>query len=202
MSELHQLDILTEKIYREGMEKAEKEAEELLKKTRAECEQMRAEAQREADKIRQEAETAAEKHRRQVMNELQLSALRATEQLKDQLRHLLAENVLDRPLNKAFENPAFLQEMVLKMVQNWQPEEPVSVWFSKSLKEELSEGFKKQLTGALQHLSIEYRAEVRRGFWLVAREKNVEISFTDEDFREFFEPFCKEAATEILFKKS
>jgi V/A-type H+-transporting ATPase subunit E len=99
---------LTDQIYREGIEKANEESERLLASARAEAERIRAEATADAERAREEARKDAAAMRRQVGAEVALAARKATGQLRQDLRRLLAEDVLAEPLRKGLRDPEVL----------------------------------------------------------------------------------------------
>ena len=113
------LDLLTKKLYAEGVEKARVEAEALLSGARAQAEKLVADAMQEAAEIRKRAEQDAAALAKKSETELEASARMAVDALKQEITGLVAGRVADGMARQVMEDRKFVQGMVLEIVKRW-----------------------------------------------------------------------------------
>ena len=114
------LQELTEKLYREGVEKARSEAEQIIQ----EAENQRADtikkAETEAEGIIQKAETEAASIISKGEAELKLAAKQALKALKQEAVNILAGNALAEDIPAALNDREFVAGLIKEIVSGWQ----------------------------------------------------------------------------------
>ena len=97
----NKLDILTQKLYTEGVDKARAEAGEILAQARKEAESMLAEAENKAKEIEEKARAEAENLKKKAESEMSLSARQALTALKQDIIGLISGEVAGKKIGRA-----------------------------------------------------------------------------------------------------
>jgi V/A-type H+-transporting ATPase subunit E len=195
------LENLTQKIYDEGVERAKKDAEEIIQKARKDAEKIIHDAQTQAEKIHKQADNESAELKRNTRADLHLAANQAISALKQQIKELLALRILKKQTSQLFADPAFLKEMILAITQKWDPREAVEIQLDDSLRNKIDEAFENSIRKEVQDLTIDFNKRLSRGFRISPEGDAFQITFTDEDFNEFFRPYINEKTEKILFSK-
>jgi V/A-type H+-transporting ATPase subunit E len=197
----HKLENLTQKIYEEGVERARKDADEIIQKARHKAEKIIEDAHNEATKIQKQAENESAELKRNTLADLHLAGNQSVSALKQHIKEILASNILKEKTSQLFADPAFLKEMILAITQKWDPRVAVEVQLDASLEDKIDEAFENSIRKEVKNLTIDFNKRLSRGFRISPDGSSFQITFTDEDFNEFFKPYINEKTEKILFSK-
>ena len=195
------LRLLTDKIYREGVEKAQTEAERILAAAKAEAEQLRTEAQVEKKRTLDAAEAQAAATKRQVAAEITLAARKASGQLKQDLRRLLAEDVLQAPLKRGLSDQGVLTEVLVACVSalqrqgegNWEILLPAE---KLKMVEDALTGGKHEALG--EGLTLRDSEGLSYGFAVRPEGEQYTLAFDDKAFAAFLGRFLRVETRDLL----
>ena len=118
----NRLDILTKKLYEEGVEKARAEAEEMVRKAKEDAAKIIEEAKARAEEIRRKAMTDAEGMRKKAETEMTLAARQAVAALKQEIGGLVAGKVAGEMAKSGWEDRTFVEELLMTLVKKWDVE--------------------------------------------------------------------------------
>jgi V/A-type H+-transporting ATPase subunit E len=190
---------ITDKIYREGVEKGSAEAEKITGEALARAEEALATARREAEEIVSSARKEADTIKQHTEAELKLYATRAVETLKSEITNLVAGRVAESNVAAATADPAFMQNVILEISRRWadngtttiQTEDAAQLtnYFAANAKELLNKS-----------VNIEHVNGKHCTFTVVPAEGEYKIVFGNEEFSEFFRDFLRPQLSELLFK--
>lgn len=195
---------LTDKLYSEGVEKAQKEADAIIKEAKEKASKIEKEAQKKAEKIEQDANADAEKLRQHVESELKMTVNQSVSALKQNLASLLTLKAIEPGVKELFSNTDFLKVLIEKIVKGWvdKGQMDISVVLSEKEQKEMEKFFQNQLADELNKgLEIEYSNGIKSGFKVGPADKSYQISFTDEDFTNFLKSYLRPKTNELLFKE-
>ncbi len=196
------LQELTEKIFNEGVEKARQEAELILKEAEEKAENIVKEAEKKSDSIIEEAEKKADSLTKHVNSELKLSVNQALAALKQNLTSLVTTKVIQPGVKELFANIDFLKDIVSQLVNGWIEKESfdLTVILPAGSQKELEKYFKNQLADELNKgLELTFSDGVKSGFKVGPADGSYLISFTDQDFINFFKAYLRPKTNELLF---
>ena len=197
------LQELTEKIYNEGVEKSRQEAEVILKEAREQADKLQKEAEKKAAALVKEAEEKAETLRKHVDSELKMSIGQALAALKQDLGNQVTMQAVQPAVKELFSNQDFLKSLVEKVVKTWAEKDSLDMQVVLSAKEQeqLDAYFKNQLAAELnQGLELTFSEGVKSGFKVGPVEGSYQISFTEQDFSNFFKAYLRPKTSELLFE--
>ncbi len=200
----NKLQELTEKIYAEGIEKANKEAEEIIAKARTEVEKMHKDADRKAADIIEKAEKEANEIKTNVNSEVKLSARQAINTIKQQITELITAKSIEEEIKTAFNDREFVQKIIETTIKNWDPKSSkgidVAVLLPEKDQKELNDYFTKKQKALLEGgLELNFDDSMETGFKIGPKDGSYQISFTDKDFENFFRNYLRPRTTELLY---
>ncbi|MCG8409997.1 MAG: hypothetical protein MI739_01795, partial [Bacteroidales bacterium] len=93
----NKLQELTQKLYNEGVDKANAEAEKILAEAKAEAEKLKLNAEKEAQKIIENAEQKSVEIKKNVDAELALASKQTMREVKQKITDAIVSKVIDEP---------------------------------------------------------------------------------------------------------
>lgn len=201
------LQELTEKIYQEGITKANEEAEKIIAGAKKEALDLVTKAKKEAEELKVKATKEAEELRTNSLNELQLSARQALSDLKQKVVGLVETKTIKPEAKAAFKEPGFLAEIIKTIVGNWNPQSGEAVNLQAILPESRQkdlEAFFKSKTAELleKNLEVSFSDKIKGGFKIGPKDGGYLVSFSDEDFEHFFQAYMRPKLIELLFSNN
>ncbi len=198
------LQELTEKIYQEGVNKANEERDQIISEAQQQAKQIVSQAEKQADDIVKKAEKQAQDLTSNSMNELQLAARQALSDLKQKVVNLVEAKTITPEAQAAFQQENFTQEIIQTIVKNWSPQDSgnvdLTVLLPASKQKEFEAYFKNKAKDLLDKgLEVQYTQRIKGGFKIGPKEGGYLISFSDEDFDNFFRSFMRPRLVELLY---
>lgn len=194
---------LTEKIYKEGVEKGESQAQKIIDEAREKANSIIAEAKTDAEKIKADAKQQAEELKRNTEAEIKLSGGQALSAIKQQIVDLITAGTVDAGMNKALSDPSTIKDFVATIIQNWKAGNDIphlEALLPAQKQAELEKAFQKSGSDLLNKgLSISFSKSVKAGFRIGPKDGAFKISLTDEDFAEFFKEYLRPRTRQWLF---
>ena len=203
MEQNNKIKTLTDKIYREGIEKANEDAQLIISNSKKEAAIIIDDASREADKIIDKAEKDALHIAERVKTELRLSSQQSLGALRKEITEIIQAKVLEEPLQKAFKDHEFMQKMLEMVISKWDPmngDSGLDVLIPKDKIEETEQYFKEK-AGTLLNKGLSFTADrnLKNGFEILPKNGNYKICVTDSAFEAFLSTHFKERISEFLF---
>ncbi|NJL15232.1 MAG: hypothetical protein HC913_20970 [Microscillaceae bacterium] len=195
---------LTDKLYQEGIEKAEKEAALLMARAQEKADSVLKEAQLHAQEIRQKAEAQQRQDLENHQKNLQIAVQKALAQLRQSVLNLMTKSVIEPPLRLSLQDPHFLQKIIQQFIDRWSPAPseaiPLKVWLSPEDEQTLTDFFKNNALKILdQSLVFEADPHIPAGFKIGPQDGHYRITFTEEALQAFFTQYLHPALKPFLF---
>lgn len=195
---MEKIQELTEKIYREGVEKGQQEAERLIAEAKAKAENIVAEAKEQALAIEQTAKKKAAELDTNTKNELKLYTGQALNALKSEVANILTDKVVDSEVEKLAADKDFLGKFAVALAEKWTGDEPAVIssteaeglkaYFMKNAKELLNKGLKIEKVNGVDTL-----------FTIQPQDGSYKVQFGKEEFEAYFKAFLRPQLVEMLF---
>ncbi len=196
---------LTDKIYKEGVEKGEKEKETIIKSAEENAAQIKENANKEAEKIIENAKVKAEEMKRNMESEIKLSSQQAISSLKQKIVDILMVKAVEQNISVNLSDPDFIKEMIVTIVKSWKigknEGETLEVLLPETSRIKLENSLKESIKNILgEGLSVSFSKNIKGGFQIGPKEGKFKISLTDEDFNEFFKEYLRPKTRLFLFE--
>ena len=195
---------LTENIYKEGVEKAKKEGDQIVEEARNEAQRRIEEAKEEANSIISQAKNESDKMYDSMKNELELVSQQVMEITRQNITNLVSSSLSDNFANGVTGDFDLMKNMILELSRKWgngNGYNDVEILIPESQKAEVTQLYRDAAVDKLSGLKVKPVEGIKRGFQIVNNEEGFKISFTDEDFRTFFYALVKPHMKEFLFNK-
>ncbi len=195
---MEKIQELTEKIYREGVEKGQQEADRLVAEAKAQAEKIVAEAREQAQTIENAAKRKAAELETNTKNELRLYTGQALNALKSEVVNVLTDKVVNGEVDKLATDKDFLCKFAVTLAEKWQSSEPAVI--SANDAESLKTYFLKNAKSLLDKgLKIEKVNGVDTLFTIQPEDGSYKVQFGKEEFEAYFKAFLRPQLVEMLF---
>ena len=189
---------LTDKIYREGVEKGNEEAGRIIAEAQSQKQSMISEAEAEAKRIIAEAEKQASELKKNTEAELKLFAAQSVEALKSEVANLITGDVVSANVKAAMADKAFMQQVILTLAKSWASQEALTIRSSEA--DALARYFESNAKALLnQGVKIEKVAGKSTSFTILPADGSYKVTFGEEEFVAFFKDFLRPQLVEMLF---
>jgi V/A-type H+-transporting ATPase subunit E len=199
------IDALTQKIYAEGIEKANEQAKNIISEAEKKAEAILNDAKESAKKLKETAQQESSTIKKEVITELQNVSEQVIENLKQSITEILVVKTLNNLLDKSLNDKEFIKSAITTIIKNWNPESKsndLTILLSKEKEEEFNKNFITALISELNNkVEIKFEKGFKDGFVIEPKDGNYKISFTKEDFISYFKSHLKTKVREILFKE-
>lgn len=189
---------LTDKIYREGVEKGNEEAHRLIEEAQKKAQKMIADAQAEAESIIANAHKSADELTENTKSELKLFAGQASNALKTEITNLLTNQTISEAVKGFVADKEYFSKFVVALASQWSSEE--SIVISVKDAETLKKYFALKAEAMLEKgIKIEEVNGMKTLFSISPADGSYKVNFGEEEFENYFKAFLRPQLVEMLF---
>lgn len=202
----NKLQELTDKIYREGISKANEEAEAILAKAREEAKQIVENAEKKATATIEDSKTKADEILKNGVSELKISFRHALNTLKQDLEKTISSKLLTDKTAAAFKDDNFVADLIVTIYKNWKPEssgKSIEALVPEDKMDKISKRIKDEVSDELgKGLVIRPVSTIKTGFEIISSDGGFKISATGNDLESYLKEFIRPKLNHILFEES
>lgn len=189
---------LTDKIYREGVEKGNEEAQRLISSAREEAAKIVDDARKEAESIIAAARKSAAETAENTQSEIKLFAGQAVNALKSEITTLLNNQVVTEAVKDFVADKEYLNRFIVSLATQWSVNEPIVISTTDA------EGLKKYFAVKAKALldkgvRIEQVNGTKALFSISPADGSYKVNFGEEEFENYFKDFLRPQLVEMLF---
>ena len=189
---------LTEKIYREGVEKGNQEAQRLVEQAKEEASKIVEEAKKEAESIAATLRKETDELRENTQKELRLFACQAVNALKSEIANVLTDKLSLEAVGKFTSDKDNLNEFIVSLATKWSANEPIVI--STSEARTLTEYFMAHAKTLLNKgVTIEQVNGIKTFCVISPSDGSYKVKFGQEEFMSYFKSFLRPQLVEMLF---
>lgn len=191
---------LTDKIYKEGVEKGNEEAGRIIADANAQKQAILTEAEAEAKRIVAQAEKQAAELKKNTEAELKLFATQSVEALKSEVVNLITGKITSSNVKAIVSDTAFMQKVILEMAKEWVVKEAITIRTADAdaLTKYFEANAKSLLDGGVK---IEKVSGHDASFTIVPADGSYKVSFGEDEFVAFFKEFLEES-NKLVFSET
>ncbi len=195
---MEKIQELTSKLYTEGVEKGNAEAEKIIAEAKVRENQILESASNKAKQIIDDATKKSAEISSNAESELKLYASQALEALKTEVTNVVTDKLATSNVKAAMEDKAFIQKLIANLMENWAEDQRMVV--SVENKEELEKYLKANTKSLLdKKLKIESVNNVKTGFIISPEDGSYKVKFGEDEFIEYFKEFLRPQIQKLLF---
>ena len=201
MNDVSNLDILTDQIYQEGIEKAESEAKKIIENAQKEKERILLKAKTEAAQLVSKAEKNAASLQRNTEAEIRLSGEQLLSDIKNKLQEVITGKMTEPISAEFFTDTEFLKTLIIDLVKKWKPSEDIELHLAEMLEASAKERLHKSIIKELPNLIVYSDKEISGGFRIAQKNGNWQMVFTNTGFVELLNQHLRPQTARLLFEK-
>ena len=193
------LSELTDKIYAEGVEKGNAEAQQIVEKANAKAAAIIAEAEKKALAIVKGAETTAADLDKKTRAELKLYAEQSVNAVKTEITNLLADKIATDSVKAATADAKFMQGLIAKLAEQMAKEGEVLIETKEA--EALKKYFAANAKGLLDKGIVikEVKGIKTDDFTIQPANGGYKLAFGDAEFIAYFKEMLRPQLVDMLF---
>lgn len=191
---------LAQKIYHDGVEKANAEALSIVKSAEKKRDELLVGAQAEAERILSNARAEAKATKDQTESDLRNVISNASDSLQTAITNMVNSQAITKGIDAAFANPEVLYSIVVEMSKQMFSSDANGVVISSSDANKLEEYFRKEAKDILDKgVQIREVAGKNASFDIAPMGADYKVNISKEAFAEYFKSFMRPRMQEILF---
>lgn len=196
------LQTLTDKIYQEGVEKGNREAQEVIETAQKEATSIIAKAKEEALTIIAKAESDAANLKSNSASELKLSSNQALNAVKQEITSIITDSIISPDIKTATTDQEYIKSLLEAVIKEWAAgkETNLQILVPEGTGKGVTEYFNSTAKGVLDKgFTIKEVNGIKSGFQVAPADGSYKVSFTDEEFSNFFKEFVRPQLSQLLF---
>ncbi len=195
---MEKIQELTDKLYREGVEKGNAEGQRLVEQAQAEAEKILADARKQAEEIVADARKQADELDANTKSELKLYAGQALGALKSEIVNVVSDELVKETVKKQTSDKDFMGSFMVELAKNWAKGEDMVI--SASDAEGLTAYFKAKAKTLLDNgVKIEKVNGKSAAFSVAPADGSYKVNFGEAEFEAYFKEFLRPKLIEMLF---
>lgn len=192
------LSELTDKIYAEGVEKGNAEAQQIVEKAQAKAAEIIAEAEKKAAALLAAAESKSADLDKKTRAELKLYAEQSVNAVKTEIVDLLADKISADSVKAATSDAKFMQGLIAKLAEQMAKEGEVLIEAKDA--EALKKYFAANAKGILDKgVTIKEVKGIKTEFTIQPVKGGYKLAFGDAEFIAYFKEMLRPQLVEQLF---
>lgn len=195
---MEKIQELTEKIYREGVEKGQAEADRIIQEAKEAAAQIIAEAKKKAAEIEVDGKKSVAELENNTKNELKMYTAQSLSALKSEVANVLTATTVGQAVDKLVADKDFLCKFTVALASKWVENEPIVIesadadalmaYFTKEAKAVLDKG-----------VAIEKVNGRNALFTIQPADGSYKVTFGKEEFEDYFKSFLRPQLVQMLF---
>lgn len=192
------LSELTDKIYAEGVEKGNAEAQQIVEKANAKAADIVAEAEKKAAAILADAESKAADLDKKTRAELKLYAEQSVNAVKTEITNLLSDQIASDSVKAATADAKFMQSIIAKLAEQMAKDGEVLIEAkdAEALKKYFSANAKALLEKGVKIAEVK---GIKTDFTIQPAKGGYKLAFGDAEFIAYFKEMLRPQLVEELF---
>ncbi len=192
------LSELTDKLYAEGVEKGNAEAQQIVEKANAQAAEILAQAEKKAAALMAEAETKAAELDKKTRAELKLYAEQSVNAVKTEITNLLSDKIASDSVKAATADPKFMQSVIAKLAEQMAKDGEVVIEAKDA--EALRKYFLANAKAILNNSAhISEVKGIKTDFTIQPAKGGYKLAFGDAEFIAYFKEMLRPQLVEELF---
>ncbi len=195
---MEKIQELTEKIYREGVEKGQAQADQIVQEAKAQADRILADARKMAADIEAAGKKTAAELETNTKNELKLYTAQSMSALKSEIANVLTANTVHQAVDALVQDKDFLCKFTVALAAKWVENEPIIIESAEA--DALKAYFAKEAAKVLDKgVTIEKVNGRNALFTIQPADGSYKVSFGKEEFEDYFKSFLRPQLVQMLF---
>ena len=195
---------LVDKVYNEGIKKAEEEAGKIIAEAKRQASVLLKETEERISKMEAQSTEQVNRIRENLNSELKAVAQQAVSTVKNELSAVISNKISAQGISEALNEKEFLQKIIFTVLQKWNPADTnlqFELLLNKDDEAHLKDFFEQRIKKELAtELEIVIENRIKSGFRIGVKNESYYVSFTGEDFENFFKGYLRKKTIEWIYE--
>jgi V/A-type H+-transporting ATPase subunit E len=194
-----QIEELTDRLYREGVEKGNAQADVIIAEAKQTAGKLVADAKAQADALLADARKEVEELRRTTQSELKLYAGQAVDAVKASLADCITDTINREAVREALADPDFFRQVILRLVEGWSQREELVIGTddAEGLRAYFAAKARKLLAGGV---TIQQVNGQKHTVTVSPADGSYKVLFGEGEVEELLREFLRPTLAELLYK--
>ncbi len=189
---------LTNKIYQEGIEKANIEAKKIVTDAQSEAKKIISDAKKQAEELLLTAQRDSKDLDKSTRAEIKMYADQSLNALKSEITNLITDELVKAPIQSFVKDKEFFNKFMVELASKWSVDEAIVI--STKEAESLKEYFEKNAKELLDKgVKIEKVNNIDVLFTISPMDGSYKVNFGEEEFINYFKEFLRPQLIEMIF---
>lgn len=197
------LKSLIEKVNYEGIEKANEAAQTIIAEAKQQADELMNETKQRIANMEAQSANEVNRIRENLNSELKAVVQQTMNTIKDELAAVITNKIVSVGINEALSDTTFLQKMIFTVLQKWQPTDSnlqFAVLLNKADESQFQVFFEQRIKKELaMQVEIIVENKIKSGFKISLKNENYYVSFSDEDFENFFKGYLRTKTVDWIY---
>lgn len=197
------LQSLVEKVYKEGIEKANEEAQQIIADAKQQSAELLKEAEQRVATIKEQSLNEVSRLRENLNSELHAVARQTVNTAKNELADVLSNKIASKGIDEALGEKEFLQKIILTVLQKWNTSDAdlqFELLLNKIDEEQFRSFFEQRIKKELAaNLDIVIEGKIKSGFRIGVKNESYHVDFSGEEFEKFFKGYLRGKTLEWIY---
>ncbi|MDP8253172.1 MAG: hypothetical protein P9X27_02105 [Candidatus Kaelpia aquatica] len=196
-----ELDRLIEKIKKEGVQEAKKEADKIIAKAKEEAVRILQEVKSKSEIVVQDAKSQSDKYADVARAAIEQAVRDSIISLREKVI-VVFDSLLKRDVSKSL-SPQAVKDMIVQILSNWKPGEDDSIEIltseqdRDSLRDLLIDEFKEKIAAGFE---VKVHPGLEKGFRIGVKGEDLHYDFSDQGIADVIAVFLNKEIAEIVNK--
>ena len=197
------LTTLIEKVHNEGIQKANEEAQQIIAEAKRQSAELMKETEQHIAKMKENSLNEINRIRENLNNEMKTVGQQAVSTVKNELAAIITNRIKLPEISETLQEKEFLQQIILTVLQKWNPADTnfkLELLLNKNDETQLQDFFEQRIKKELgDGIEIIVENKIKSGFKIGVKNENYYVSFSDEDFENFFKGYLRKKTLEWIY---
>lgn len=192
------IDELTQKLLKEGVEKGQAQADKIIAEAKEETSRIVAQARAEAADIQAKGKKDVSDLEANTKSELKMFTSQALNALKTEIANVVSGQVVEEAVKAVVDDKTFMEKLILQLAERWSGGEElvISSDDADALRALFAKKAKKMLDNGVKIAQVNGQ---KAAFSISPADGSYRVDFGEEQFVDYFKSFLRPQLVEMLF---
>ena len=197
------LESLVKKVYDEGIEKAKEEAQQIIAEAKRQSAELLLQTEQQIAKMEEQSLNEVNRIRENLNSELKAVSQQVVSTVQNELADVISNRIVSKGIDEALSEKEFLQKIIFTVLQKWNAVDTnfqFELLLNKDDERQLQGFFEQRIKKELAtEMEIVIENKIKSGFKIAVKNENYYVSFSGEEFENFFKGYLRKKTIEWIY---
>lgn len=195
---------IAEKLYQEGVEKGQKESEQIIQSAEQKARQIISDAEKKAEEIIRHAEDKGAHVKEHIETEITIAFREIMHDFHHKITNIIIYEGVEKKIKSTLSDHEIMKELLKTLFEKWEIQNPevegLEVLLPQDMQEKLKSWVEEEMSELLNKgVRIKFSPVIKGGFQITPEGASYKIDLSEDGFRELFKQYLKPHTRDLLF---